>query len=283
MKTEQTGKPCVALGGWLAAAPLFLLYGAASAFGQSAETVTPPAPPAISGTVLPDNLSLASMFLHADIVVQSVMVGLLLASVVTWTLLLAKGFQLAVASRRLRHAVSRVETEDSMARLRPRPGDGPEDGDDPAAVMVAATMAELAQSSGGPPTGTKERIASRLRRIEARFARRMTRGTGLLATIGATAPFIGLFGTVWGIMNSFIGISQSQTTNLAVVAPGIAEALLATAAGLIAAIPAVVIYNMFARATGGYRASLGDLAAAVERLGSRELDMNRPLLRAAAE
>ena len=111
----------------------------------------------------------------------------------------------------------------------------------------------------------------------------MTQGTGVLATIGATAPFIGLFGTVWGIMNSFIGISRSQTTNLAVVAPGIAEALLATAAGLIAAIPAVVIYNMFARATGGYRAGLSDLAAAVERLASRELDMRRPPLRAAAE
>jgi biopolymer transport protein ExbB len=80
------------------------------------------------------------------------------------------------------------------------------------------------------------------------------RGTGVLATIGATAPFVGLFGTVWGIMNSFIGISKSHTTNLAVVAPGIAEALLATAFGLAAAIPAVVIYNVFARSIAGYRA-----------------------------
>src|SRR5258707_6551193 len=86
--------------------------------------------------------------------------------------------------------------------------------------------------------------------------------------IGATAPFIGLFGTVWGIMNSFIGISQSHTTNLAVVAPGIAEALLATATGLVAAIPAVVIYNMFARAIGSYRAVLADLSAAIQRLVS---------------
>jgi biopolymer transport protein ExbB len=105
----------------------------------------------------------------------------------------------------------------------------------------------------------------------------------VLATIGATAPFIGLFGTVWGIMNSFIGIAKLQTTNLAVVAPGIAEALLATAAGLIAAIPAVVIYNLFARATAEYRAGLGDLAAAVERLVSRDLDLRRAPLRSAAE
>jgi len=96
--------------------------------------------------------------------------------------------------------------------------------------------------------------------------------TGVLATIGATAPFVGLFGTVWGIMNSFIGISKSQTTNLAVVAPGIAEALLATALGLAAAIPAVVIYNVFARSIAGYRAQLGDASAEVLRLVSRDLD-----------
>ena len=86
----------------------------------------------------------------------------------------------------------------------------------------------------------------------------MNKGTGLLATIGSTAPFVGLFGTVWGIMNSFIGISKAQTTNLAVVAPGIAEALLATAIGLFAAIPAVIIYNQFARWIGGYKGLLGD-------------------------
>ena len=101
------------------------------------------------------------------------------------------------------------------------------------------------------------------------------RGTGLLATIGSTAPFVGLFGTVWGIMNAFIGISQAQTTNLAVVAPGIAEALLATAIGLVAVIPAVVIYNHFARAITGYRQALADAAAAVERLLSRDLDFRK--------
>ncbi|HEX2152300.1 MAG TPA: MotA/TolQ/ExbB proton channel family protein, partial [Stellaceae bacterium] len=102
--------------------------------------------------------------------------------------------------------------------------------------------------------------------------RRMTRGTGVLATIGSTAPFVGLFGTVWGIMNSFIGISKAQTTNLAVVAPGIAEALLATAIGLVAAIPAVVLYNMLARYTARCRALIGDAAASVLRLLSRDLE-----------
>ena len=102
----------------------------------------------------------------------------------------------------------------------------------------------------------------------------------MLATIGATAPFVGLFGTVWGIMNSFIGISNTQTTNLAVVAPGIAEALLATATGLVAAIPAVVIYNLFARGIGGYRAALADFSAMILLLVSRELD--KPVVRAMA-
>jgi biopolymer transport protein ExbB len=111
----------------------------------------------------------------------------------------------------------------------------------------------------------------------------MTRGTGILATIGATAPFVGLFGTEWGIMNSFI--SKAQTTNLAVVAPGIAEALLATAIGLVAAIPAVVLYNLLARYTAGCRAAIGDAAAAVLRLLSRELEASEKprRLRPAAE
>jgi biopolymer transport protein ExbB len=134
-------------------------------------------------------------------------------------------------------------------------------------------VTELKLSAGSAEReGIKERIASRLERIEAACGRRMLRGTSVLATIGATAPFVGLFGTVWGIMNSFIGISKSQTTNLAVVAPGIAEALLATAFGLAAAIPAVVIYNAFARSIAGYRAQLGDAAAEILRLVSRDLE-----------
>jgi biopolymer transport protein ExbB len=109
---------------------------------------------------------------------------------------------------------------------------------------------------------------------------------GLLATIGATSPFVGLFGTVWGIMNSFIGISKAQTTNLAVVAPGIAEALLATAIGLVAAIPAVIIYNHFARVTKGYLELVNRASGSAARLLSRDLDrthVSSPGNRAAAE
>jgi biopolymer transport protein ExbB len=146
-------------------------------------------------------------------------------------------------------------------------------------------ITELNHDPEASPDGIKERVGSRLERIEAAAARAMSRGTGILATIGATAPFVGLFGTIWGIMNSFIGISKAQTTNLAVVAPGIAEALLATALGLVAAIPAVVIYNLFARQTAGCRALVGDAAASVLRLVSRDLDQGRRVLklRAAAE
>ena len=111
-----------------------------------------------------------------------------------------------------------------------------------------SSCTRLHRKSGFRPTcdgdGLKERVALLLERIELANSRKISRGTGVLATIGSTAPFVGLFGTVWGIMNSFIGISNAHTTNLAVVAPGIAEALLATALGLVAAIPAVVIYNV---------------------------------------
>lgn len=155
--------------------------------------------------------------------------------------------------------------------------------------MVRAALQEARASAEaiarGEGQGLLPRIASHLGRIEAGAGRRLAAGTGLLGTIGATAPFVGLFGTVWGIMNSFIGISEAQTTNLAVVAPGIAEALLTTAIGLVAAIPAVIIYNLFARWIAGYRSRLADTAAAVERLVSRDLDHRRlapaPLARAA--
>jgi len=254
---------------------------AAPSDGTPAATDAPPATtvPATNATMLPPELSVTSMFLHADSVVQAVLVGLMLASIATWTVLLAKGIELIAANRRLHKAVAVAEDEHSVAALKMRTARR----GDPTVLMIEAAILEQTHSAGGPHDGIRERTASRLQRIEVRLVRRMRHGTGILATIGATAPFVGLFGTVWGIMNSFIGISKLQTTNLAVVAPGIAEALLATAAGLIAAIPAVVIYNLFARGIAGYRAGLGDLAAAVERLVSRDLDLRRPPLRSAAE
>ena len=218
---------------------------------------------------LPRDLSPLGMFMAADIVVKAVMVGLVFASVLTWTIWFAKAIELMIARRRLRTAIDALDAarswREAVARLQ---GAG-----DSAAMLVRAADDELRLSADAMVTdGVKERIASRLERLEAAAGRQMIRGTGILATIGATAPFVGLFGTVWGIMNSFIGISKSHTTNLAVVAPGIAEALLATALGLVAAIPAVVMYNMFARWIAGYRALHADAAAEILRIVSRDLD-----------
>jgi biopolymer transport protein ExbB len=215
---------------------------------------------------LPHDLSPWGMFLAADWVVKAVMIGLAFASVVTWTVALVKSLELAVAGRRLGRDRAALGAAEGLAPAAALPL-GPE-----AAALVGAAVEEVRLSPGLPTEGVKERVASRLERVEAGVTRALRRGTGALATIGATAPFVGLFGTVWGIMNSFIGISEAQTTNLAVVAPGIAEALLATAIGLVAAIPAVVLYNHFARRIADRRQALADAAAAVLRLVSRDLD-----------
>ncbi len=211
----------------------------------------------------PPDLTPWGMFQSADIVVKVVMIGLLVASVVTWTILVAKGIEVLAAKRSASRAFAVADGAPSLDGLA-FSGAG--------SALAAAARMEIEASSDLPADGIKERIAVRLLRIEAALGRRMARGISLLASIGATAPFVGLFGTVWGIMNSFVGISQTQTTSLAVVAPGIAEALLATAFGLFAAIPAVVIYNVFARALAAYRAQLADLGAAVLTLASRDLD-----------
>jgi biopolymer transport protein ExbB len=216
---------------------------------------------------LPHDLSPWGMFVAADVIVKAVMLGLVAASVATWTIWLVKSVEIA-ASRR---SIARFERRLSGAgTLGAAERDGLSGGRAPGARMVRAALAEL-DASEDAPGGVEERVRSRLGRIEAETGRRAARGTGVLATIGSTAPFVGLFGTVWGIMNAFVGISRAQTTNLAVVAPGIAEALLATAIGLAAAIPAVVIYNGFARSIAGYRAGVADAAAEVMRTVSRDL------------
>lgn len=220
---------------------------------------------------LPRDMSPWSMFLNADIIVKVVMVGLAFASLVTWTVWLAKGLELFAAKRKARSAARKLERADSLAQAT-REIEGGWTRSGPIADLVQAAVRETKRSDDLSSDGIKERLAIALSRIEARAGRNMARGTGLLATIGATAPFVGLFGTVWGIMNSFIGISQSHTTNLAVVAPGIAEALLATAIGLVAAIPAVIIYNVFARAITGYRALLSDASGEVLQHLSRDLE-----------
>lgn len=223
----------------------------------------------LATATLPRDLSPWGMYINADPVVKAVLIGLAFASLVTWTVWLAKTVEIMICKRRVRAALAILasvrSTSEGVERLADAQGE--------VRQFLDAAVTELKLSAGSiERDGIKERIASRLERIEAAYGRRLLRGTGVLATIGSTAPFVGLFGTVWGIMNSFIGISKSQTTNLAVVAPGIAEALLATAFGLAAAIPAVVIYNVFARSIAGYRALLGDASAEVLRLVSRDLE-----------
>lgn len=237
----------------------------------------------IPASMLPHDLTPWGMFMQADIVVKAVMVGLAFASLVTWTVWLAKSFEIRFEKRRARKknrwletAKSLDEAERAFAKEK-----------DPVARLVRSAAHEVELSHALPAEGVKERIILQLERVEASASRRIGNGMGILATIGATSPFVGLFGTVWGIMNSFIGISKAHTTSLAVVAPGIAEALLATAIGLVAAIPAVVIYNMFTRSIGGYRLILGNASANVLRLASRDLDRGgmklQQLTRQAAE
>jgi len=234
---------------------------------------------AAPNAALPQNLSPWGMFLNADLVVKAVMIGLAFASLVTWTVWLAKSFELSGARRQAKRRLARLEADTTLRDAQRDVGDAR----DAVAQIVRSASHEAELSRDTFDDSFKERIALRLERVEAAMARKIGRGTGVLATIGATAPFVGLFGTVWGIMNSFIGISEAQTTNLAVVAPGIAEALLATALGLVAAIPAVVIYNHLARAITGYRALLTDASAQVLLLVSRDQTRRAPMLARAAE
>ncbi|MDY2564065.1 tonB-system energizer ExbB [Pseudomonas syringae] len=279
----------------IAALVLSLIFVPMALADQSAPTAAPatstaPASPAATAPAAPDaaapvqamepatednslgmahDLSPWGMYQNADVVVKAVMIGLAIASIITWTIWISKGFELLGAKRRLRgeivnlkkarsltEASATASTEGTLAHL-----------------LVHDALEEMRLSANSREReGIKERVSFRLERLVAACGRNMSMGTGVLATIGSTAPFVGLFGTVWGIMNSFIGIAKTQTTNLAVVAPGIAEALLATALGLVAAIPAVVIYNVFARSIAGYKAQVSDASAHVLLLVSRDLD-----------
>jgi biopolymer transport protein ExbB len=222
-----------------------------------------------STTVALRELSPWSMFVSADILVKAVMIGLAFASLVTWTIFIAKMIELSLIQRKLRAALDAISDARSLAEAQFALGAR----GSVLSSLLAAAMREARLSAGiSSDAGIKERAASSFAEIVRAEARRIRLGMGLLATIGATSPFVGLFGTVWGIMNSFIGISKSQTTNLAVVAPGIAEALLATAFGLAAAIPAVIIYNHFTRMTKGYLELVGRSSGAAGRLLSRDLD-----------
>jgi biopolymer transport protein ExbB len=214
------------------------------------------------------------MFVAADPLVKGVILSLILASLITWTVFLAKSVQLALAERRLRERLRRISVAATLTDAQLATGVGK----NVLSTLISAVVDEVRVSARTQAGGVQARAASRLADVVRSEGRAARTGMGLLATIGSTAPFVGLFGTVWGIMNSFIGISKAQTTNLAVVAPGIVEALLATAVGLAAAIPAVIIYNHFARSdanlsrTRGPRFEHGHpdaVARARERSGKR--------------
>ena len=244
---------------------------AASQAATVSTTVKPDAKPDTAAGVAPamKELSPWVMFMSADVIVKAVMIGLAFASLMTWTVLIAKSIELSVASTKLRSALKKIAESRSLAEA--QMALGAKEGILPS--FLAAALREARMSAGlSSDTGIKERAASSFSEIVRAEARRIRIGMGVLATIGSTSPFVGLFGTVWGIMNSFIGISKSQTTNLAVVAPGIAEALLATAIGLVAAIPAVIIYNHFSRVTKSYLELVSRASGAAGRLLSRDLD-----------
>ncbi|GAA0400123.1 tonB-system energizer ExbB [Pseudomonas veronii subsp. inensis] len=281
---------------WRAIAALLfsVLLAPTAAFADVTAPTTPPAAeqnaatpaatpaatdPAASdtGVVLEENNTLGmahdlspwGMYQNADVVVKAVMIGLAIASIITWTIWIAKGFELLGAKRRLRTEIVHLKKATTLKEA----SESATQKGTLANTLVHDALEEMRLSANTrEKEGIKERVAFRLERLVAACGRNMSSGTGVLATIGSTAPFVGLFGTVWGIMNSFIGIAKTQTTNLAVVAPGIAEALLATALGLVAAIPAVVIYNVFARSIAGYKAQVSDASAEVLLLVSRDLD-----------
>ncbi|EFW78359.1 tonB-system energizer ExbB [Pseudomonas savastanoi] len=273
----------------VAALVLSLMFVPMALADQSAPTAASAAP-AATAPVVPDaaapvqamepaaednslgmahDLSPWGMYQNADVVVKAVMIGLAIVSIITWTIWISKGFELLGAKRRLRGEIVNLKKARSLNEAS---STASKEGT-LAHLLVHDALEEMRLSANSREReGIKERVSFRLERLVAACGRNMSMGTGVLATIGSTAPFVGLFGTVWGIMNSFIGIAKTQTTNLAVVAPGIAEALLATALGLVAAIPAVVIYNVFARSIAGYKAQVSDASAHVLLLVSRDLD-----------
>ena len=222
-------------------------------------------------SALPHDMSPLGMFFAADQVVKSVLIGLLIAALATWVVLLVKGASLLQARRSAALAVAMLKSATSLPDAAVKGG---------ASLLAQQLLDDVQQELSlshvnATAAALKERAGFRQEQLIAQQVRAMTQGIGLLASIGAVAPFVGLFGTVWGIMNSFIGIAVSQSTNLATVAPGIAEALLATALGLVAAIPAVVIYNVLSRGINQYKAQLRAASAQVLLMLSRDLDTRK--------
>ncbi len=216
-------------------------------------------------------LSPVALFIQADWVVKIVMLGLLLASIWVWAIIIGFGRRIG----RLRRASEKFESDfwkaddiDAFHRLH-------KDNDLPIARVFAAGVAEWRRSTAGKTidrAGTRERLATAMGAAIANEIDRLSDRLNILATVGAVAPFVGLFGTVWGIMRAFTGIAEAQSSSLAVVAPGIAEALFATALGLFAAIPAVIAYNRFSHGINRVEARLNRFADGFHTTLSRQLE-----------
>ena len=223
-----------------------------------------------------EQMTVWSLVSDASLLVQAVMLSLLLASLLSWYLIIQRGSVLRRLERQLNGFVQRFRAAPDLQALSREIQQAGEGG---IAPIFIAGVQEYQHLHGHDPA-VLEGVERALQVAITEQEIELEKGLQFLATVGSVSPYIGLFGTVWGIMNSFIGIAHSNTTNLAVVAPGIAEALLATALGLVAAIPAVLVYNHFSRVLAGLRGLLGDLSAAVQQLVSRDLDRAAP--RAAA-
>lgn len=217
------------------------------------------------------SLSPLSLFLQADIVVKAVMIGLLLASIWTWAVIFGLASRLRSTHRQCETFEKDLWQADDMQRFhKSRSGD-----DSPSAQILSAAMAEWRKSTGQQrmkAEGTRDRLAAAMSSAVAAAVDRIGDRLNLLATVGAVAPFVGLFGTVWGIMRSFTAIAGEQNTSLAVVAPGIAEALFATAMGLFAAIPAVIAYNRLSHGVNKLEGRLNRFADALHNSFSRQLE-----------
>jgi biopolymer transport protein TolQ len=219
----------------------------------------------------PASLSPIALFIHADWVVKVVMGGLLLASVWTWAIILSFWRRLGRTRAQMTAFESEFWSAEDIDAFHKRHADTPL----PSARVLAAGVAEWRRSTAGGAIdkgATRERLATAMGATAAAEVDRLSDRLNVLATVGSVAPFVGLFGTVWGIMRSFTGIAQAQNSSLAVVAPGIAEALFATAIGLFAAIPAVIAYNRFSHGVNRVEASLGRFADGFHTTLSRQLD-----------
>ncbi len=279
----------------VAALAALTLSLAAPAWAQSAPSAAPTGAPAQTGTLdapapsgtvdvtttggstfdSPGGLSVVSVFLRADPIVKAVMVILLIASLWSWTIIVNKWLAFGTLKRRATKFEKSFWSGQSLDELYQQ--FAPKADHPMAATFVSALREWRRAFEGGPPRealvpGVKDRLDKAMGVTIMRETDGLERQLGVLATIGSTAPFIGLFGTVWGIMNSFTAIAAHNNTTLAVVAPGIAEALFATAMGLLAAIPAVIFYNRFVGEIGRYSTRLDAFADEFSSILSRQLD-----------